>query len=333
MSFTIAGKRYRKSTGVKNKKIAEKIYREKIKEIMKLRYRAIENENILFYELIEKYEKFSKASKSSYKNDKVMLRVIREYFPNKPVIMITVEEVESFKNFLIEKRKISKTTVNRYLALLKAMFNRSIEWYGVPIENPVKKIRFFKERNRARILSKEEIEKILFYAEGHTKTAIIVGLFTCARLREILNLEWNDINFEQDIIRIRQEKTNKEILIPLHPELKRYLLKIKEKSNGRYIVSYKGNKVKSIKKSFERVKRISGVRDIWFHDIRRTGATYLIMNGVDISLVSKMLGHNDIKVTMRYINPPSDFLVQKIKNWQSSVTILSQLGDEESEKQ
>lgn len=59
----------------------------------------------------------------------------------------------------------------------------------------------------------------------------------------------------------------------------------------------------SIKGSFERTCRNAGITDLRFHDLRHTAATRMIEAGASIVAVSKILGHSDIKMTMRYTHP------------------------------
>ena len=65
--------------------------------------------------------------------------------------------------------------------------------------------------------------------------------------------------------------------------------------------SAEGNRITDVKKGFAGALKRAGItRHVRFHDLRHTFASHLTMKGVDLRTVAKLLGHRDIKVTMRY---------------------------------
>jgi site-specific recombinase XerD len=61
-----------------------------------------------------------------------------------------------------------------------------------------------------------------------------------------------------------------------------------------------GKPYKDVKRSFKTALRRSGIKDFHFHDLRHTFASHLVMAGVDLTTVKELLGHKDIKMTLRY---------------------------------
>ena len=57
---------------------------------------------------------------------------------------------------------------------------------------------------------------------------------------------------------------------------------------------------RSIRKAFEKAVRHAKLEDFRFHDLRHTAASYLMMRGASLADVRAVLGHTDIKMTMRY---------------------------------
>ena len=68
-----------------------------------------------------------------------------------------------------------------------------------------------------------------------------------------------------------------------------------------------------VKKAFHRALRKSGIEDFRFHDLRHTFASNLVMAGESIKTVQELLGHKDIKMTMRYAHLAPDYKKKAIK--------------------
>ncbi len=57
---------------------------------------------------------------------------------------------------------------------------------------------------------------------------------------------------------------------------------------------------------------IKGIKDFHFHDLRHTFASHCIMAGVDITTLSKLLGHKSLKMTLRYAHLAPSHLVKAV---------------------
>lgn len=84
----------------------------------------------------------------------------------------------------------------------------------------------------------------------------------------------------------------------------------KRPASGRYC---------DVKKSFATACRRAGIKDFHFHDLRHTFASQLVMNGVDITTVSKLLGHSTLTMTLRYAHLAPNHL-------KNAVDVLSRLN-------
>jgi integrase len=158
-----------------------------------------------------------------------------------------------------------------------------------------------------RILTVEEERRLLDSAISYLRPIIVTALNTGMRKGEILTLTWDDVDLTNNLITVNQtnSKSKKARKVYINSTLKRLLLELKLKSAGsEYIfLDDEGNRLREIKNGFNAACRRAGIPGLRFHDLRHTAATRMIENGASIVAVSKILGHSDIKTTMRYTHP------------------------------
>lgn len=189
--------------------------------------------------------------------------------------------------------EVKPATVNRELACLKHLYNKAIDW-GLVEQNPLKKVKLLKEPpGRIRYLSKEEIERLIANSSKHLKPIVIIALNTGLRKSEILNLKWDDIDFRNGYITVQQTKNNEKRVIPMNQTIRQILKELRREND--YLFP-----IKDCKKSFKTALIKSGIKDFRFHDLRHTFASYLAMSGCNLKTIQELMGHKDIKMTMRY---------------------------------
>ncbi|MCZ6554921.1 MAG: site-specific integrase [Candidatus Dadabacteria bacterium] len=90
----------------------------------------------------------------------------------------------------------------------------------------------------------------------------------------------------------------------------------------------------SIKGSYERLCKKAGISGLRFHDLRHTAATRMIEAGASIVAVSKILGHSDIKMTMRYTHPDTSLkeAVELLTKSNISESVTDKFTDNEEKR-
>ncbi len=247
----------------------------------------------------------------------------------KPMIRF-VEEVtpalaNEFMYSLIEQKR-AHGTHNKYLDLLCRIWNVMIRKRGLEIINPWERcdrlqLDDYTGRDNFDL---ETISMIISKATGELRTLFLIGYYTGLRLGMCCRLQWDQFDFNANLIRLpaTRKKTTKKAppLLPLNPELKAYLESLREESASVYLCptfaaryekheSYATNVIQKhfqscgieTKHPKERGSPRSRVR-FGFHSIRHTVCTALNSGGASESAVGKFVGHGNPQTTKLYIH-------------------------------
>lgn len=308
------GKTVQKSFGKKSL-ITKTMAREMLKKIeqrVKLgQYEMLDAEIPTFNEFSIEYLTHGKEvlKKRSWWRDVYGLKHFVLLFGDRRLSEITPKDVDDYKR--IRLKDVAPSTVNRELQCVRSLFNLAKRWNKFFGNNPVSEAKLIPVNNqKERILSRKEEERLLGLSNPYLKPILITALNTGMRKNEILTLRWTNIDLDTKVITLEHTntKTKKTRRIPINSVLRKLLLEQRLKSGGNeYIfLSPTGNPYKrhdSIKGSYERLCKKASISGLRFHDLRHTAATRMIEAGASIVAVSKILGHSDIKMTMRYTHP------------------------------
>lgn len=258
-------------------------------------------------------ELHSKPNKRSWRGDESSMQVLKAHFGNEPLRSITAENVS---RFVAELRvgtvkntgaPISPATVNRYLALLKTMFQKGIEW-GRLEANPASLVKKLKEPPpRDRILTKDEAGRLLAAAEGDFRAILIVALGTGMRRGEILALRWKDVDLTMGIITVAMSKSGKARRIPMSGAVAEALGAVSRRGEFVFWNPETRTHRKDVKTAFHLACARAKITGFRFHDLRHTALTWMLRSGADIVSVSKIAGHSSIVMTQRYCHASAEF--------------------------
>lgn len=299
--YRFNGQLIRKSIGY-DKRLAEEALKAIRGDIVRGEYRLRRNgDKRLFKEMVQEY--LDEKVKRSLDRDRESFKNLLPEFQHKALHAITRQDVETY----VKKRKtqVSNTTVNLELALLSHVFNIAIE-KGYCDRNPVKGIKRLKEtpwRHRF-VFSESEIRQLVEKAAPHLKLILMLAFGTGLRKGDLLNLQWEDVDFDHGIITCTMQKTEAPVEIPMLPMIQQALEKMKAMSNGSlYVFTLNGKKIGDIKTAFKAALRRSSLdkKGYRFHDIRRTFATMLYNRGVHLTKIQRLLGHKSVLTTERYL--------------------------------
>jgi len=250
----------------------------------------------------------SKENKRSWKRDEVTINHFLQLFGDKNIRQLSSFLITGYRND--RSKKVCKSTVNRELDTIRNMFNKAVEWCYIE-KSPYTGVEKYKVNNtNLRILSSEEFKSVIQVSSETLKPILLMAVNTGMRISEILNLLWNDVNLDKGYILIRDSKNYESRYIPIHQELKKVLVNLKEKSETEYVFGGR----KSIRKQWQKALKLSGIEHCRFHDLRHTFASNLVMAGVDLVTVSQLMGHKDLSMTKRYAHPTPEHKKRAIES-------------------
>ena len=124
-------------------------------------------------------------------------------------------------------------------------------------------------------------------------------LLTGCRRGEIVNLRWSEV--QDDMLALEDSKTGPR-KVPLNSQA-RCILERQPRSGSLFVFPSPSDPAKPRNAElglWYRVRREAGIEDVRLHDLLHTMASHAVMNGVPVPVVSRMLGHSNVRMTLRY---------------------------------
>ena len=318
--FTLKGKRYKRvinSVGEAKEAMAtlqNDVYRERYGFGRK-------KPEVLFEAHADEFLKlYSKQNKKSWMSDETSLSHLKEFFKGKHLSEITPDLIEKYKL----KRAadgVSPATINRELACLKTLFVKAVEWEKADAD-PARKVKKLREaKPRERILTPEEMKRLLIAASPELRPVLVIALNTGMRRGEILGLRWKDVDFVKGFVLIGDSKSGKSRRIPMNALVFETLHEMNRKREFVFENPDTRTAVKDVKTAFKGACRRAEIKGVRFHDLRHTAFTIMSDAGVDIVTISKIAGHSSIQMTIRYCHSTPE-------NMKRAVDKLGEVFDE-----
>lgn len=268
---------------------------------------------VSFAEFADRYlEAWSKPHKTadSYERDRGILDLFKAHFGKTPLTDITRKDIETYVSRRLGERSrrggtIRRDTVNKELATLKNLFTKAVEWGEIEtsVAHKVKPLKG--DPGRLRYLTVEESRTLLDECRSskstHLHPIVLTAMQTGARRGEVLAMKWEQVDFVNRAIKIIGTKNSTVRVVPMTDEVYECLSrKPHHIKSGLVFFNPQGEEFDNFKNSWVSARTRAGLEDFRFHDLRHTFASWLAINGVDILTIKELLGHKDIKMTLRY---------------------------------
>ena len=283
------------------------------------------------------YAPWVATERKSGKDTLQRLRIFYPDFGNSPLEEISAWVVQKWATKRT-KEGVKITTNNRLIAGLKAALAKAVEW-NIIAEHPLAKLKasggadgnkvvryltpdeeislrdaldLREEQIRAKRASgnawrrerhyEEKPELVADYAD-YLKPMVLISLNTGIRQGELLSLTWADVDLDRAMLTVHGDKakSGKTRHIQLNREALGVFQQWKEQSGEKLVFpSRTGGQMDNVQKAWTTVLGIARIADFRWHDLRHTFASKLVMCGVDLNTVRELMGHADIKMTLRY---------------------------------
>ena len=310
--FVVDNRRYQMSTKTKDKKLAEEVAASLQADVVRNKFNipAKYKAEKVFSEIWEEYIKSLNNTPRNIKNKELVYKHITFY--NKNISEISQSDIKAYqlqrklevisseKNIGKREQDINFRWINIEITTLHHFFNFCIE-KGYLGNNPCTGIKKLNELSRLKTLSDSDIEKLIAGATNKlTRDLIIFLIYTGCRKGEALNLKWDDVDLQNDVIAIKGTKTKYDRYIPISKPLKELLSRIEKVQDVLYVFNRNGAKLTDFKRSFHTACKNAGLKDMHIHDLRHVFASKMVMNGTSLFITGELLGHRTTQMTKRY---------------------------------
>jgi integrase len=256
-----------------------------------------------------------KKKASSVRSDRQLWQThILPALGKRKVAEVTRADVASLHNSIGGK---ARGAANRTLSLLSKSFNLAEVWgWREDGTNPCRHIGRFQERKLERFLSEEELNRLgqtLAQAEeeGTELPGVILAIrlliLTGCRLGEILNLTWDEVDFNGKALRLSDSKTGKKN-VPLGTFALELLADSPRLEGNGYVVPGRkiGEHLVNLEKPWRRIRSRAGLHDVRLHDLRHSFASVAVGAGFTLPIIGAILGHRQTATTSRYAHLAND---------------------------
>lgn len=277
------------------------------------------------YLLIDKG--YSNNTIESYKRD---LKKFEKFNNNKNIKKITYEDIKKYIKYL-NQQNLNEKSIARNISSLKSFFKfLIIEKYI--LNNPCDTCFFPKiKKNLPNTLTIDEVLnllniKLIDNFSYRNKAMLELMYATGLRVSELINLKLQDIDLNQDIIRI-YGKGNKERVVPIGEFSKEYLEKyiyeyrksMLKKEASEYLFLNNHGKQMTRQGFFKIIKKIAkeqGInKEFSPHTLRHSFASHLLKYGADLRTIQELLGHSDISTTQIYTHVTNEELKKNYSDY------------------
>jgi integrase len=311
VKYYFGGKYYVEASGSSDRKIAEKILKDRLAK--KMLGRLVPGAARITFEDMEQYilDDYKTNGKKSLDRVKISLANLREYFAGYRAESITTDKINYYKRER-QAEGAANASINRDLSALKRMFNLAIQ-AGKLSHRPY--VPMLREKNaRSGFFEANDFLKLRDVLPSYLKPMVTFAYYTGWRKAEILNLRWNQVDLQERIIRLNADQTKNGTgrLVAVEGELLGVLeaqweaRKVDQSPSQLttlicpFVFHNRGRPIKDFRSAWITGLTITKLTGKIFHDLRRTAVRNMVRAGVPERVAMEISGHKTRSVFDRY---------------------------------
>lgn len=307
--ISIAGRKTRRSTRTGDREQAEE-FEQRERERLWRQHQLKDRSAVLFREATKRW--LEETTKRSRSMDEMIIEWFDAQIGDEPLSAIDIDAIEELRKLLADEGQ-SRGTVDRYMALLRAVLKKSVDVWRY-LEHAPKVPMYNVPAPAPRWLTQEQFAKLAKELPPHLAVCAKFAVHTGLRMRSQLALTWDRVDLRRRRLWIpgEQMKAGRAHGLPLSKFAVKILREAKTLSpNGERVFQYDGRPIAdcntaAFKKAVVRAK----VGPLRWHDLRHTFASWAVQNGVTLQELMQLGGWSSYSMVLRYSHLAPDHLAE-----------------------
>ncbi len=266
------------------------------------------------------------AQNNRQREPKEKIEAVRQFWGlNKDAAKLKQSDIIKFRSWLMEEKKLSNSTINRYVAFLSKAFNLAIVddllvknpcKHLDPLEEPDENVKFLNEEETTKVLDLLDTEEFIKH-----KPLVLMCFYTGFRIGNVNKMRWEWVQINNGIIRIKPKdnKGKQDIKHPITEDMYNIFVQLGIKDNGYVFPRVETGKpyANPSRDIINKIFNKAGIEANGFHIIRHSIGTTL-GEGTTPTKIKGFLHHKDIRTSMKYVHNTDDEFTKEhniIKNF------------------
>lgn len=322
--ISVAGHETRQSTKTASREDAEEFEHRERERLWRL-HKLGDKSAVRWSQVAERW--LNETGKRSKEKDEIILAWLEPYIADEPISNITREAIEELRKLCLDdgKKQRSKSTVDRYMALVRSILRKCERDWNLLDRAPVVPM-YRPKRGEPRFLTYDEWDRLKKQLPKHLELAAHFAVLTGLRMRAMLALTWDRIDMDEKRLWIPSDhqKAGKTHGIPLAAEAIAVLKKLRKLNpDGDRVFQWRKQPIDDCNtKAFQDALKRAKIERANWHTLRHTFASWAVMRGVTLQELMSLGDWSSYEMVLVYAHLAPDHLM----------TAASKLGTKQAQR-